>query len=122
MLPAPGIYCPNLPSTYLPVLYLIFYRRMLEEQASLINIDCMDPLGKDLVLDSRILASSLKIALKWSSKMSWFLSLCSGRTALLMGIDNENLEMIELLLEFKVKKILLDGQHNYYNIDFHYNY
>ena len=44
----------------LPVLYLIFYRRMLEEQASLINIDCMDPLGKDVVLDSRILASSLK--------------------------------------------------------------
>ena len=42
--------------------------------------------------------------------MSLFLSLCSGRTALLMGIDNENLEMIELLLEFKVKKILLDGQ------------
>ena len=33
---------------------------MLEEQASLINIDCMDPLGKDLLLDSRILASSLK--------------------------------------------------------------
>ena len=26
----------------------------------------------------------------------------SGRTALLMAIDNENLEMIELLLEFKV--------------------
>ena len=60
MLPAPGIYCPYLPSTHLPVLY----RRMLEEQASLINIDCMDPLGKDLVLDSRILASSLKIALE----------------------------------------------------------
>ena len=33
-----------------------------------------------------------------------------------MGIDNENLEMIELLLEFKVKKILLDGQHNYFII------
>ena len=48
--------------------------------------------------------------------MSLFLSLCSGRTALLMGIDNENLEMIELLLEFKVKKILLDGQHNYFII------
>ena len=63
MLPAPGIYCPYLPSTYLPVLYLIFYRRMLEEQASLINIDCMDPLGKDFVLDSRISASPLKIAL-----------------------------------------------------------
>ena len=54
--------------------------------------------------------------------MSLFLSLCSGRTALLMGIDNENLEMVELLLEFKVKKILLHGQHNYYNIDFHYKY
>ena len=54
--------------------------------------------------------------------MSLFLSLCSGRTALLMGIDNENLEMIELLLEFKVKTILLDGQHNYYNIDFHYRF
>ena len=26
-----------------------------------------------------------------------------GRTALLMAIDNENLEMIELLLEFKVE-------------------
>ena len=26
----------------------------------------------------------------------------AGRTALLMAIDNENLEMIELLLEFKV--------------------
>ena len=39
-----------------------------------------------------------------------------------MGIDNENLEMIELLLEFKVKKILLDGQHKYYNIDVHYNF
>ena len=26
-----------------------------------------------------------------------------GRTALLMGIDNENLEMIELLLEYKVE-------------------
>ena len=64
MLPAPGIYCPYLPSTYLLVLYLIFYRRMLEEQASLINIDCVDPLGKDFVLDSRILASPLKIALE----------------------------------------------------------
>ena len=62
MLPAPGIYCPYLPSTYLLVLCLSFYRRMLEEQASLINIDCMDPLGKDLVSDPRILASSLKIA------------------------------------------------------------
>ena len=61
-MPAPGIYCPYLPSTNLPVPYLIFYRRMLEEQASLINIDCMDPLGKDLRLDSRILARSLKIA------------------------------------------------------------
>ena len=60
MLPAPGIYCPYLPSTYLLVLCLSFYRRMLEEQASLINIDCMDPLGKDLVSDPRILASSLK--------------------------------------------------------------
>ena len=36
---------------------------MLEEQASLINIDCMDPLGKDFVLDSRISASPLNIAL-----------------------------------------------------------
>ena len=54
--------------------------------------------------------------------MSLFFPLCLGRTALLMGIDNENLEMIELLLEFKVKTILLDGQHNYYNIDFHYNF
>ena len=32
-----------------------------------------------------------------------------GRTALLMAIDNENLEMIELLLEFKV------GKHNKFN-------
>ena len=64
MLPAPGICCPYLSSTYLSVPYLIFYRRMLEEQASLINIDCVDPLGKDLVLDPRILASSLKIALE----------------------------------------------------------
>ena len=100
MLPAPGKNCPYLPSTYLPVLYLIFYRRMLEEQASLINIDCMDPLGKDLVLHSRIWAISLKIALE----MEFQDVLYSGRTALLMGIDNENLEMIELLLEFKVKK------------------
>ena len=45
-------------------------RRMLEEQGSTINIDCVDPLG---------------------------------RTALLMGIDNENLEMVELLLENKVE-------------------
>ena len=27
-----------------------------------------------------------------------------GRTALLMGIDNENLEMVELLLDHKVQK------------------
>ena len=35
--------------------------------------------------------------------------LFSGRTALLMAIDNENLEMIELLLEFKVVEDLFIG-------------
>ena len=42
---------------------------MLESTGHIINIDCVDPLG---------------------------------RTALLMAIDNENLEMVELLLENKV--------------------
>ena len=39
-----------------------------------------------------------------------------GRTALLMGIDNENLEMIELLLEYKVetKDALLHAIHEEY--------
>ena len=39
-----------------------------------------------------------------------------GRTALLMAIDNENLEMIELLLEFKVetKDALLHAIHEEY--------
>ena len=39
-----------------------------------------------------------------------------GRTALLMAIDNENLEMIELLLEFKVetKDALLHTIHEEY--------
>ena len=56
---------------------------MLEHSGELININCIDPLG---------------------------------RTALLMGIDNENLEMIELLLEFKVetKDALLHAIHEEY--------
>ena len=39
-----------------------------------------------------------------------------ARTALLMAIDNENLEMIELLLEFKVetKDALLHAIHEEY--------
>ena len=39
-----------------------------------------------------------------------------GRTALLMAIDNENLEMIDLLLEFKVetKDALLHAIHEEY--------
>ena len=43
---------------------------MLESSGSVINIGCVDPLG---------------------------------RTALLMAIDNENMEMVELLLENKVE-------------------
>ena len=29
-----------------------------------------------------------------------------GRSALLMGIDNENLEMVELLLDHKVRQVI----------------
>ena len=47
-----------------------FLLRMLESSGSVINIGCVDPLG---------------------------------RTALLMAIDNENMEMVELLLENKVE-------------------
>ena len=42
---------------------------MLDDPNNILNINCMDPLG---------------------------------RTALLMAIDNENMEMLELLLENKV--------------------
>ena len=42
---------------------------MLDDPTNILNINCMDPLG---------------------------------RTALLMAIDNENMEMLELLLENKV--------------------
>lgn len=43
--------------------------RMLEDKSIVINMNCVDPLG---------------------------------RTAMLMAIDNENMEMLELLLENKV--------------------
>ena len=46
---------------------------MLEDPSNILNINCMDPLG---------------------------------RTALLMAIDNENMEMLELLLENKVTPCL----------------
>ena len=45
--------------------------RMLEDKSTVINMNCVDPLG---------------------------------RTAMLMAIDNENMEMLELLLENKVGK------------------
>jgi len=51
-----------------------FWLRMLQSSGSVINIGCVDPLG---------------------------------RTALLMAIDNENMEMVELLLENKVKQDLV---------------
>lgn len=44
---------------------------MLEDKSIVINMNCVDPLG---------------------------------RTAMLMAIDNENMEMLELLLENKVKQ------------------
>ena len=48
--------------------------RMLEDKSTVINMNCVDPLG---------------------------------RTAMLMAIDNENMEMLELLLENKVGKCFI---------------
>ena len=65
LLPQEGEINLNIPDSLMTKLYL----RMLQSCGSIINIDCVDPLG---------------------------------RTALLMAIDNENMEMVELLLENKV--------------------
>ena len=53
-----------------------------------INIDCVDPLGRWAVIGQGI---TILIS-------DWL-----ARTALLMAIDNENLEMVEVLLENKVE-------------------
>ena len=85
----------------------------MEEQASLINIDCVDPLGAFITpthpQSNLEIYWCIGVLVYWciynSHRPVRFLllaALLSGRTALLMAIDNENLEMIELLLEFKV--------------------
>ena len=65
------------------------YFRMLEDPTNILNINCMDPLGCLVEMSFNI--STDKIHFR--------------RTALLMAIDNENMEMLELLLENKVNKI-----------------
>ena len=53
---------------------------MLEDKSIVINMNCVDPLG---------------------------------RTAMLMAIDNENMEMLELLLENKVGKYCINYIDNF---------
>ena len=66
---------------------------MLEDPTNILNINCMDPLG-------------------WGRLRHHFFTqnINFRRTALLMAIDNENMEMLELLLENKVGLVInLDG-------------
>ena len=63
---------------------------MLENPATVINMNCVDPLGRWAVIGQNITI----LTSDWLS-----------RTALLMAIDNENMEMLELLLENKVTRL-----------------
>ena len=67
--------------------------RMLENPATVINMNCVDPLGRWAVIGQNITI----LTSDWLS-----------RTALLMAIDNENMEMLELLLENKVTRSIAD--------------
>ena len=72
----------------------IFTFRMLEDPNNILNINCVDPLGWG----------------KQPSKINFSKKQNFRRTALLMAIDNENMEMLELLLENKVVLVInLDG-------------
>jgi hypothetical protein len=67
-----------------------------------ININCADPLGRYIYI-SPILDRN-----EYNNKVSrimpfFFFFPTSLRSALLMAIDNENLEMVELLLEYRVE-------------------
>ena len=66
----------------------IFTFRMLEDPNNILNINCVDPLGLG---DTPFMILTENMNFR--------------RTALLMAIDNENMEMLELLLENKVNKI-----------------
>ena len=68
----------------------IFTFRMLEDPNNILNINCMDPLGWGIIKSKTIYTQNINFR----------------RTALLMAIDNENMEMLELLLENKVVLII----------------
>ena len=72
------------------IMWLCDVVRMLQDSRDngTINIDCVDPLGRWAVIGQNI---TILIC-------DWL-----ARTALLMAIDNENLEMVEVLLENKVE-------------------
>ena len=67
---------------------------MLANPATVINMNCVDPLGRWAVIGQNIMI----LISDWLS-----------RTALLMAIDNENMEMLELLLENKVTRSIADA-------------
>ena len=71
----------------------IFTFRMLEDPNNILNINCMDPLGWGIIKQTKqFILDTQNINFR--------------RTALLMAIDNENMEMLELLLENKVVLII----------------